>query len=297
MTQSPSHHDSEQSAIPLLERAHPQARPSSSKTVLNHGVADRIRKLDTTLFASVISETSEDDRRSLLAIHDSVASSLGNYTYLEIGSHLGGTLQTVVADPRCTRVVSIDPRPAWQADDRPEIDGWAYDGNSTERMLECLQAVPDADITKLETVEASTEDLAPGRFARPDLCFIDGEHTYAAALRDARFCRTVLQGAGVIAFHDVGIVSQAVVAFLRETPGRYRAYWLKSNVFVVELGSEPSMLRHPGVHSQLYLAPTGWVAANSAWQARRLLESIQLTRTLKQRLAETARGRFQHPSR
>jgi Methyltransferase domain len=282
---------------PVLDRAHPEPRPTSHKSLGDHAIAERIRNRDTALFGSIISETSEDDRRSLMAIHDAVASRLGEFSYLEIGSHLGGTLQTVVADPRCKRVVSIDPRPAWQADDRPEIDGWAYDGNSTERMLECLRAVPDADLTKLETVEASTEDLAPGRFTRPDLCFIDGEHTYAAALRDTRFCRTVLQGAGVIMFHDIGIVSQAVVDFLRETPGSHRGYWLRSTLFVLELGAVPSMLQHPGVRSQLYLGPRGWVVANNTRQARRLLATIQLSRGLKHRLAEAVRGRFQHPLR
>jgi len=248
-------------------------------------IAERIRSLDTELFESVISETSQDDRRSLLAIHDALATQLGSFSYLEIGSHLGGTLQTVIADPRCTRVISIDPRPDWQADDRPGIDGWAYDGNSTERMLEALRAVPNADMAKLETVEASTEALAPGRFSRPDLCFIDGEHTYVAALRDARFCRTVLHSAGVIVFHDVGIISQAVVDFLYETPGPHRGYWLRSNVFVLELGSVPSMLKHPGVRSQLYLGPHGWLAANSVGQARRLVSMIQSSRNLKHRFA------------
>lgn len=88
--------------------------------------ADRIAALDTQLFDHIESQTSEDDRKSLLAVHSSVAARTDPFSYLEIGSHLGGTLQVVIADPRCTRVVSIDPRPPWQPDDRPELNGWEY---------------------------------------------------------------------------------------------------------------------------------------------------------------------------
>jgi hypothetical protein len=98
--------------------------------------------------------------------------------------------------------VSIDSRPRWQPDDRPGFTHFEYQDNGTERMLKLLQHVPDADLSKLETVEESTENLSPGRFTRPDFCFIDAEHTYGAALRDARFCRPLMQGAGIIAFHD-----------------------------------------------------------------------------------------------
>src|SRR5579872_6802697 len=157
-------------------------------------IEDRIRALDVQLFAHVESQTTEEDRKSLLAIHSAVATRTDPFSYLEIGSHLGGTLQVVVSDPRCVRIVSIDPRPQWQPDDRPELGGgWEYPDNSTERMLRLLENVPGANLSKLETIEESTENLAPGRFVRPDFCFIDAEHTYRAALRDARFCRTVLQ--------------------------------------------------------------------------------------------------------
>ena len=72
-------------------------------------ISERIAALDTDLFAYVDSQTSEDDQKTLLAIQDGVAEQTRSFSYLEIGSHLGGTLQAVLADPRCTRVVSIDP--------------------------------------------------------------------------------------------------------------------------------------------------------------------------------------------
>ena len=213
--------------------------------------ADRVAALDTRLFAHIASETSDGDRRSLLAVHSGVAARTDPFSYLEIGSHLGGTLQVVIADQRCAGVVSIDPRPPGQPDDRPDQSWFEYSDNSTERMLKLLQDVPGADLAKLETVEESTENLAPGRFVRPDFCFIDGEHTYRAALRDARFCRTVMQGAGIIAFHDFHIIERAILDFLRETPRPRRGYLLLNSVFVVELGAIRSLLSDPGIRSQL----------------------------------------------
>jgi hypothetical protein len=119
-------------------------------------------------------------------------------------------------------------------------------------MLKLLRDVPGADLSKLQTVEESTENIDPGVFARPNFCFIDGEHTYAAALRDARFCRTVMQGAGVVAFHDLPIIERAILDFLRETPRPHRGYeLLGGGVFVVELGRVPTMLNDPGVRSRL----------------------------------------------
>lgn len=224
-------------------------------------IEDRVAALDTGLFAHVESQTSEPDRRSLLALQNAIARD-GGFSYLEIGSHLGGTLQPMVADPRCTRIVSIDPRPQWQPDDRTDLDGCDYPDNSTERMLGLLRGVPGADLSKLETIEESTENLPPDRFGRPNLCFIDGEHTYDAALRDARFCRAVIHGKGIIAFHDSHTVERAILTFLRETPRPHRAYSLKQSVFVVELGSCPSALPEANVRRQLYRPRQAWIVAN-----------------------------------
>jgi hypothetical protein len=214
-------------------------------------LAERVAAVDVGLFGYVETQTSIDDRRSLLALHNGLATRLGSFSYLEIGSHLGGTIQVVIADPRCASVVSIDPRPRWQPDDRPELVRYEYPDNSTDRMLEHLAAVPGADLAKLETVEAGTDGLDPASFARPDLCLIDGEHTRGAALRDARFCRAVTGGAGIVAFHDFHVVAPAVLDFLAETPSPRRGYLLASSVFVVELGARRTLLDDPAVRRQL----------------------------------------------
>lgn len=242
--------------------------------------AERIARLDTGLFAHVESQTSDDDRRSLLAVHTAIAEELGTFSFLEIGSYRGGTLQPFVADGRCTRIVSIDPRPGVTPDDR--FGTWDYENVSTELMLSLLADVPGADLSKVQTIEASVQHIPPGSIARPDLAFIDGEHTYAACLRDARFCRTVMQGAGVIMFHDHRAIERAIRDFCRETRGPLKAYPLYSGVFVVELGVRPSLLNKPEVRGQL-VAPLRWTwsVANRVGLARELLAAAYWGRNLK----------------
>jgi hypothetical protein len=118
-------------------------------------------------------------------------------------------------DPRCVHVVSIDPRTDVAPDDR--AGHWAYEDNTTEHMVELLSRLPDVDMSKLSTLELGTADLEVADLpARPTYCFIDGEHTHDAVIRDAQFCAEALGGDGVVAFHDYVIVGSAIAAFLRE---------------------------------------------------------------------------------
>jgi hypothetical protein len=222
---------------------------TSSKSVVRaeRGKSDqpfdlRLRSLDPTLFDHVPSETTESDRISLLALHNASRETYGTFSYLEIGSHVGGSLQALVVDDKCTAITSIDARPASQPDARGRTFG--YPGNSTERMLAYLRGVPDANLDKLRTVDASTEDLPVASFeGAGQLCFIDAEHTHDAALRDARFCRGVVGNEGAIAFHDRRLVRGAIDEFIAELdPGTYTAYALPDSVFVIELGA-PRLVR------------------------------------------------------
>ena len=194
-----------------------------------------LASLDTGLFDHVPSQTSERDRLSLLALHNACRERYDSFAYLEIGSHLGGSLQVLAVDPRCTSIVSIDSRPQSQPDVRGVFD---YTGNSTERMLQRLRSVPDANLAKLQAIEATTDEVSPDALpARPALCLIDGEHTVEAALRDARFCREAVQDNGAVAFHDRRLVRPAIEAFLEELGEVPReAYALLGSVYVVELG-------------------------------------------------------------
>ena len=202
----------------------------------------RIQALDVALLNHIESQTSMGDKRSLLALHGACRDVFGSFAYLEIGSHLGGSLQSFIADPRCDAIVSIDPRPVVVPDERWEA-GCEYPDNSTERMLRLLKRVPDADLAKLGTIESTTDQIDTAEIsAAPRLCFIDGEHTVPATLRDADFCRSVLRSPGVIAFHDSSIVAPAIGRFLRRSGGF--GYSLRDNVFAVEFGGR-KIFNHP----------------------------------------------------
>jgi hypothetical protein len=105
-------------------------------------------------------------------------------------------------------------------------------------MLALLGQVPGADIEKLSTFDASTETMSVKDLpVRPDFCFIDGEHTDEAVLRDARFCADAVDGQGVIAFHDYDTVGSAIRAFLHEAwQDITMAIAFPGLVFALELG-------------------------------------------------------------
>lgn len=67
-------------------------------------INDRINNLDISLFNQIQSQTSKDDRLSLLAIQRATAKKHGYYSYLEIGSHLGGTIQPYLLDTLCSSI-------------------------------------------------------------------------------------------------------------------------------------------------------------------------------------------------
>jgi len=254
---------------------------------------DRIEALDIGLFSFVEMQALDTDARALLALHTAVAAADTPFAYLEIGSFRGGSLQALVADPRCSRLMSIDPRTAETPDETR--GAYTYEENTTALMLEHLSRVPGADMKKLATFETTTAAMSPAALPqRPDCCFIDGEHTNDAVLTDARFCAEALEGAGIIAFHDWGIVRSAIKAFVREHR-RNISFALAINrprnptsgygVFALELG-EKGILRHPVLeHATGARSFRAWVAANRprrsalplllAWDAMIAIDSMR----------------------
>src|SRR6476661_6142692 len=112
--------------------------------------AQRLAALDLSLFEKIHSQTSDNDKRSLLAIQAAAGELAGSYTYLEIGSYVGGSLQPHVLDEKCERIISIDKRPTAAADDRGYEQ--IYQNNTTEFMLNNLrQLSPQAD-RKITTI-------------------------------------------------------------------------------------------------------------------------------------------------
>lgn len=214
--------------------------------------AERIEALDPSLFASIHSQSTPRDHRSLLALHAAARKAYGTFSYLEVGSHIGGSMQALIADPACTSIISIDPRPTVFGDERGVLA--EYPGNSTQRMLNHLAQVPGADLAKLRTIESPAQAVAPeGIFPAPHFCFIDAEHTTAASLADARWCLKVLRPGGCIAFHDANVVFAGIDAFLSELESAeiaFKAYPLPDAVFVVELG-EGVLLHDPRVKQAL----------------------------------------------
>jgi hypothetical protein len=219
-------------------------------TMDQEAVQARIAALDVGLFKGINSQTKKGDRASLLALQGACAERFGSFSYLEIGSHLGGSLQGFVRDERVTSIVSIDLRPEATPDERGK--DIPYVGNSTQRMLDNLAALPEGDVSKIHTIDADTRTLEPADIpGRPQLCFIDGEHTNESCLADARFCRSVLADRGAIGFHDTGLIHSAIATFLAELRAdglNPIAYPLPDVVFVIEIGG-PELYRTPAMRS------------------------------------------------
>ena len=198
-----------------------------------------IAGLDISLFSAIESQSTDDDKRSLLACQLAVRELRDPYTYLEIGSYLGGSIQPYLLDPRCKRIYSIDKRPAKQPDERG-ID-YIYENNSTARMMANLESV--SSTSKVTTIDGDASMIDPAAIETPvDLCFIDGEHTDRAVFADFRFCLNVLGESGAIVFHDSMITYNGIAECIRylESQGiQHRAYSLPSIVFVIELNHFP----------------------------------------------------------
>ncbi|HEY0544542.1 MAG TPA: class I SAM-dependent methyltransferase [Pyrinomonadaceae bacterium] len=200
-----------------------------------------IEGLDIKLFEKISSQTTERDKRSLLACQLAVRTLRPNYTYLEIGSYLGGSLQPFLLDEQCQRIYSIDKRPPVQPDERGI--NYEYLNNSTQRMLDNLKAISEAGLSKIITIDEDARNIDAGAIEhQPQMCFIDGEHTDEAAFTDFLFCLKVLEQDGLLVFHDAPVVYNGlarIVAYLEERGIRFRAYNLPDTVFVVEVGEFP----------------------------------------------------------
>ncbi|MBN1163736.1 MAG: class I SAM-dependent methyltransferase [Candidatus Krumholzibacteriota bacterium] len=207
---------------------------------MNANVNDWMEKIDNLnlgIFEAIPSQTSEGCKRSLLAVQRVTARRHKEYAYLEIGSHLGGTIQPHLLDNRCRRIYSIDPRPSRQPDDREPGYVAYYENNTSERMIAMLSRVAPGEVPKIECIESDASRTDPGRIQnRPRIAFIDGEHTNAAVLSDFRFCGKVLSEGGTILFHDFNIIYpaiQKVLGILDRERRSYLALKLEGLVFAV----------------------------------------------------------------
>jgi hypothetical protein len=205
---------------------------------------EKIENLDVTLFAHIPSQTSVGDRRSLLAVQRATGRRHESYAYLEIGSHLGGSIQPYLVDHRCMRIYSIDPRPVLLPDDRSPEYVSEYPENSTERMLRLLEAVDPGGISKIQCFETDASKLDRDAIReKPRVAFIDGEHTRDAVLSDFAFCIAVIAPGGAILFHDFYILHGAIAEIVTSLKAEHRdftALKLDGNMFGIFL--DPSLV-------------------------------------------------------
>ena len=205
----------------------------------------KLDRLDLSQFDPIGSSTLKSDRLALLSIREALcAGGLNRYEYLEVGSAYGGSLQPHVVDPRCSRIFSIDPRPAEQRDER-WTDPCHYGENSTQRMLGLLSAIPHADISKIQTFESCSWDISPaGIPATVNFAFVDGEHTNSAVIRDFEAVRRYLTPRSILAFHDCFVIPGAILdlrqLLVRERCRHQFLYFPKS--YVVAIVFDPDNL-------------------------------------------------------
>ncbi len=199
-----------------------------------------INELDLRLFEKIPSQSTDEDKQSLLACELAVRELAGEYNYLEIGSYLGGSIQPHLLDPKCRRIYSIDKRPLSQPDERG-FD-FVYRNNSTARMMETLAQVSD-NREKITTIDGDSRTIDPRQVAdKIQLCFIDGEHTDEAVVSDFKFCLRVLDDNGAIVFHDAQITYNGIadcIKYLEDKGLHFKAYVLPHIVFAVEIGDFP----------------------------------------------------------
>ena len=200
-----------------------------------------LANLDLKLFEKIQSQSTDDDKRSFLAVQLAVRELRPSYNYLEIGSYLGGSIQPYLLDEQCAKIYSLDKRPLQQPDARG-ID-YVYQNNSTARMIEHLKKVAPDKLDKLTTIDGESRQIKPSAIADEiTYAFIDGEHTDEAVVSDFKFCLGTLSKTGAIGFHDAQITYNGIAECVKimEKEGRkFRAYSLPTNVFVIEVGDFP----------------------------------------------------------
>ena len=153
----------------------------------------------------ILTQTSDTDRRVLLTIRQ-LLSQLPSYTFLEIGSYLGGSLTPFLADDRCSKILSIDHRQQQQPDERGAK--YDYSGITHDTMLQNLQK-HGYNTDKIEVFDGSIDQYTNYN-SKYDFVFIDGEHTDVACFRDFIHTEKFTKQDCIVAFHDTGIIYKAI---------------------------------------------------------------------------------------
>ncbi len=199
---------------------------------------ERITAGDISVF-EVASQTTRKDKASLLAMQNFLRAEVGEYTYIEVGSHLGGSLVPHLADPACTEIASIDPRPTEIQDERGRMV--KIEGNSTQRMIDGLADIlPLPCLSKLKTYDCDAGELGSynptGNYT---LGLIDGEHTNVAVFRDFLNIRPFMAKDSIVMFHDSNLVFDAmqnVETMLTKEGTKYESFFIPGILFAIAFG-------------------------------------------------------------
>ena len=199
-------------------------------------LADRLDRLDLSLFSHAPSQSTDGDKQSWLAVQRAIRAE--GYSYLEIGSYLGGSIQQHVVDPLCQSIASIDNRPLKAPDSRGSVE---YHNNSTELMLKYLNAINSDGTKKIKTFECNAAKMNVRDLPmRADYCFIDGEHTNSAVASDFAFCLQASAPNAAICLHDARIIHPAIRKILSELGSsgvKFSAGRLAGDTFGIFLGN------------------------------------------------------------
>ncbi|WP_137929769.1 class I SAM-dependent methyltransferase [Mesorhizobium comanense] len=209
-----------------------------------------IETLDIAVFR-VETHSTPGDRASFLRVQNLARSVLGRYVYLEVGSHLGGSLFPHLIDPACGAVLSFDPRPTALPDERGEFI--PYPENSTARMIAVLgEQLPASAMTKLTTFDSDVSAVLPeAASSKATLAFIDGVHTNQACFSDFVGVLKFMETDCIVCFHDANLIADAIInaeRLLDHLGIAHETVFLPDTVAVIGLGAHASTVRdrlHP----------------------------------------------------
>ena len=213
-----------------------------TESVLTSRVEELIAKLDISLFNKIPSQTTDRDKRSLLACQLAVRMLRPTYTYLEIGSYLGGSLQ-----PFCSMTNAVASTPSITAAGSAESgDHYEYRNNSTEAHARQFESHQRAAVAKITCIDADAREIDERRIEqRPQFCFI-AESTQTSGLSDFLFCLQVLdeKGRWFFMMPRWSITVWPHRRVLKQQGISFRAYHLPDTIFLIEINDFPVTARN-----------------------------------------------------
>ena len=153
----------------------------------------------------VPSQTTLEDKKSLRQIIDLARENFNNYSYMEIGSFLGGSIAPFAIDNNCYKILSIDDRGKVQKDERGI--NYDYTKYSSQDMLDNLirHNVP---VSKIQCFDGSIQSYSGG--GEFNIVFIDGIHTDEAVFSDFLSAIELISEKSIIIFHDFSLVYKGI---------------------------------------------------------------------------------------